>query len=156
MSIAGKIGSGFGTMVARGTGLATVGMVAYDAHVIGKLDGDTYSLSNESKRLMNAANDRMYLTTPSTTMGKIKDRIFDFQMNNSILMPFEAAAGYFGGVLKSCFNDIIPLGMGILALVGNKVVAKTSALGLILYGGYKFLTDGFGVGRQNRLNNPYR
>ena len=156
MSIAGKIGSGFGTMIARGTGLATVGMVAYDAHVIGKLNGDTYSISNESKRLMNAANDRMYLTTPSTTMGKIKDRIFDFQMNNSILMPFEAAAGYFGGVLKSCFNDIIPLGMGVFALVGNKVLAKTSALGLILYGGYKFLTDGFGVGRQNKFNNPYR
>ena len=155
MSIIGKMGSGFGTVLTRGIGLTTVGMVAYDAHVIGKLDADTLSISNESRRLVNAANDRMYLTSPSTTMGKIKNGIFDFQMNNSFLMPFEAAVGYFKGLCKSCLMDIIPLGMGMLALLGNKAIAKTSALGLALYGGYKFLTDGFGIGRPDKVKKDY-
>ena len=155
MSFIGKMGGKFGTLVARGTGLAAVGMVAYDAHLLGKLEGDTVSISNESKRLTSAANNRMYLDTPSLAMGKIKDRIFDFQMSNSILMPFEAAGGYFKGVLSSCFNDMIPLGMGLLAMFGSKFIAKTSALGLAVYGGLKFFTDGFGFGRSDRLKNPY-
>ena len=38
----------------------------------------------------------------------------------------------------------------------SKVVAKISALGLLIYGGIRVVHDGFGLGRVDRLKQPYR
>ena len=156
MSITGKIGNSIGTIFARGTGLATVGMVAYDAHVMGKLEADTFSQSNESARLVDGAKNRMYMDTPSTVVGKIKDKIFDLQLRTSILMPFEAVLGYFKGVGNTCIEGIVPLGLGLGALLGGKKVSGMSALGIFMYAGYKFITEGFGFTRPDRLNSSFK
>ena len=156
MSVIGKIGSGIGTLAARGVGLGAVGMVAYDAHVLGKLDADTFSQSREADRLVAGAHNRMLLDTPSTVAGKIKDKIFNFQLGTNIFMPFEAVIGYFKGVANSCVDNCITLGAGLLALLGGKKLSRLSALGLFVYGGYKFFTDGLGFGRPNRINPPFK
>ena len=157
MSVISRIGSNIGTLAARATGLVSLGMVAYDAHVLGKLGADTYSQSNEADRLAAAANNISYLEAPSAVMGKVKKKIFNFQVENNIFMPFEAVWGYFKSFGYSCLNSIIPLGLGITALFGaGKKVPCLSALGLILYGGFKVIKDGFGLGRPDRINPSYK
>lgn len=157
MSLISRIGSNIGTLAARATGLAALGMVAYDAHVVGKLGADTYSQSNEADRLASAANNVSKLDSPSAVMGKVKKKIFNFQVENNIFMPFEAAIGYCKSFGYSCFQSIIPLGLGITALFGaGKKVPGFSALGLLLYGGFKFIREGLGLGRPNRINPDYK
>jgi len=155
--IISRIGSNIGTLAARATGLAAVGMVGYDAHVIGKLTSDTYSQSREANRLSYAANNDAYLDSPSAVMGKVKKKIFNFQLENNIFMPIEAAIGYFKGFGGMCLENGLPLGLGVLAtLAKGKIIPRLSALGLLMIGGYKVLHDGFGVGRPERLNSAFK
>ena len=156
MSIVSSIGKNIGNLAVRTVGLTAVGITAYDAHVMGKLDADVYSQSNEADRLTSAAYNSTYLEQPSAVMGKIKKKIFNFQVDNSIFMPFDAAIGYVKGFCNSCVDSFIPGLLGLGALFGGRVSSKVSALGLLIYGGYKFIADGIGLGRPNRLNPPYK
>ena len=123
---------------------------------MGKLEADTYSQSNESARLTAAADNLNYMESPSVVLGKVKKKIFNFQVDNSFLMPFEAVYGYMRGFASSCVDKAIPLTMGLFALIGGKVTSKLSAFGLMLYAGYKVLHEGFGIGKVNRLEQPYK
>lgn len=154
MSVISSIGKGIGNVAARATGVAALGVTAYDAHVLGKLQADVYAQSNEADRLTSAAYNNNYLDTPSVVMSKVKKGIFKFQVDNSIFMPFDAVIGYFKGFCSSCVNSIIPGLLGLGALLGGKKTSKFSALGLVFYGGYKLFQEGFGIGRPNRLNRP--
>ena len=156
MSVISSIGKGIGNIAARATGVAALGVTAYDAHVLGKLQADVYSQSNEADRLTAAAYNNNYLDTPSAVMGKVKKGIFKFQVDNSIFMPFDAVIGYVKGFASSCVNSVIPGLLGLGALFGGKVSSKFSALGLLVYGGYKIFQEGFGIGRPNRMNPPYK
>ena len=157
MSFISGLGRNIGTFAARATGLAALGITCYDAHVVGKLQADTFSQSSEADRLTSAAYNSVYLEQPSATMGKIKKKIFEFQVDNNLFMPFEAAIGYFKGFGSYCVDNFVPTILGFGALFGSgKKVPKLSALGLILYGGYKIFQEGFGLGRPNRLNPPYK
>ena len=154
--IISRIGSNIAGLAARTTGLAAIGMTCYDAHVMGKLEADTYSQSNESARLTAAADNLNYMESPSVVLGKVKKKIFNFQVDNSFLMPFEAVYGYMRGFASSCVDKAIPLTMGLFALIGGKITSKLSAFGLMLYAGYKVLHEGFGIGKVNRLEQPYK
>lgn len=157
MSIISGIGKNIGTLAARTTGLAALGITCYDAHVLGKLEADTYSQSHEANRLTTAAYNSAFLDQPSVTMSKIKKGILNFQIDNNLFMPFEAAIGYFKGFGAYCVNNFIPATLGLCALFGGgKKLPKLSALGLVIYGGYKIIQEGFGLGRPHRLNPPYK
>lgn len=157
MSIVSSVGKGIGNIVVRGTGLAALGIACYDSHVIGKLEADTYSQSNEANRLTSAAYDNIYLDQPSATMSKVKNKIFNFRVDDNILPTIDSAIGYFKGLFSGLFDNIIPVVLGTGALLGSgKKVPKWSAIGLLLYGGYKLFTELFGLSHLNRLNPPYK
>ena len=156
-SIIARIGSGIGTFAARATGLAALGIVGYDAHVLGKLTADTYAKTKSSDRLSYATYNSAHLDTPSTVMGKIKSRILKFYLDHNILTPFESVTGYFKGAGISCINSVVPGALGIGALLGpGKIVPRLSALGLLVFGAHRVITDGFGIGKQDRLNHHYK
>ncbi len=157
MSVVSKIGSGIATGLTRVTGLAAIGMSCYNAHVIGKLDADTFTQSKEADRVCDAAHNSIYLEQPNTTMSKMKNEIFKFQLENNFFMPINSVRGYLSGFFSNLANNIVPFGLGLAALVAKgKFIPRTSALGLAIYGGYKLLREGFGIGRPDRLNPPYK
>lgn len=156
MSFISGIGKNIGTLATRATGLAALGITCYDGHVMGKLEADTYSQSKEADRVTSATYNNIYLNEPSVTMGKIKKKIFNFQVDNNIFMPFDAAIGYFKGFGSHFVDNVITAGLGLTALFGGRKVSCLSALGLILCGVYKFVNEAFGLSRHNRLNSPYK
>lgn len=156
MSFISSIGRNIGTFATRATGLAALGIVSYDSHVMGKLEADTYSQSNEADRITSAAYNSTYLNEPSVTMGKIKKKIFNFQVDNNIFMPFDAAIGYFKGFGSNLIDNVITAGLGLGALLGGRKTSAFSALGLVLCGLYKVFNEAFGLSRHNRLNPPYK
>lgn len=156
MSIVSSIGKCIGKTAIRATGVAALGAAAYDAHILGKLEADVYSKSNEADRVTSAAYNNAFLDEPSAVMSKVKKRIFKFQIDNNIFTPFERVIGYFKGFFKSCVNSVVPVLLGFGALFGGSKVSKGSALGLLIYGGYKIFQNCFGMSALNRLNPPYK
>ncbi len=155
MGIISKIGKNVGNIAIRGTGLAALGITAYDAHVLGKIEADTYSRTNESDRLMSAAYESMYLDQPSAIMGKVKNKIFKFHTDNNVFMPIDAVIGYFRGFGDSCIKGIVPGILGLGALLGGKISSRLSAIGLMLYAGFKVTNSFFGLNHSNELNKTY-
>jgi len=154
MSIGAKIGNSIGHVLIRGTGLAAIGVTAYDAHVMGKLEADTYSRSNEAERLSLAAHDLTRLEQPSIVMGKVKKNIFDFHADNNLFMPIDSVIGYFKGFGASCINSVVPGLLGLGAFLGGKVSSKISAFGLMLYAGFKIAKSVLGIDNIDRINHP--
>lgn len=159
-NITTAIKNNYGKYLAKTAGAATVGMVAYDAHVIGKLKADTYSQTAEANRTASAANNTLYLTEPSTIQTKIKKKIFNIELENNFLNFFNSAAGYFSGVGDMLVAGVVPLGLGLTALLASAKkhgkICKGAGIGLLAYGGIKFVRDIIGIGRPDPLNSRFK
>ena len=124
---------------------------------MGKLEADSFSQSKEADRIAYAAQNTLYQEQPSAITSAIKKKVFDFQLEQNFLQPINAVRGYLKGFGSMLVNNCIPVGLGTLALFGKgKAIPRTSALGLVIYYGYQVLREGFGLGRVNRLNAPYK
>lgn len=157
MSIGSVIKSTVISGLVKGTGAAAIGLSAYDAHVYGKHQAKQNTQQCEADRVTDSFQNTMYQESPSAVMSGVKKKIFNFQMENNFMQPVDATIGYLKGFASMAFTNIIPLIMGGLALFGRgKAIPRTSALGLVLYGGYNVLREGFGLGRPNRLNPPFK
>ena len=157
MSVISSIGSGIKNFVPRAIGAGAVGLTAYNAHVLGKLQADTYSRSLEADRLADAAWNMTTQEEPNVITSKLKTKIFGFQVDNNAFMPINSGIGYFNGAIGSLISNVVPFTLGLGAmLAGNKFIRKASFIGLGIYAGYKFLQEGFGVGKTNRLNSPFK
>ena len=86
--IASNIKNNYGKYLAKTAGAAAVGLVAYDAHVIGKLNADTYAQSREADRTASIATNTLYLTDPSTIQQKVKKKLFNFELENNFFNFF--------------------------------------------------------------------
>ncbi len=157
MSVISAIKSTAVSGLVKATGVAAIGASVYDSHVLAKLQANQYSQQREADRICDSFQNTMYQEKPSTVMSAIKDKIFKFQMESNFFAPFNSVAGYVKGFGSMMLNHVVPVTLGALALFGKgKAIPRTSALGLVLYGGYEVLREGFGVGRVNRLNQPYK
>lgn len=157
MSGISSIGSKVVNIAARGTGVAALGLTLYDSHVLGKLEADSFSQSKEADRVTDAAQNMMYQETPSAVTSAIKKKVFAFQLENNIFQAFNQVAGYAKGFASMLVSNCVPAILGTLALFGKgKTIPRASALGLVVYGGYQILKEGFGIGKINRLNPPYK
>lgn len=157
MSIGSVIKSTAISGLVKAAGVAAIGASAYDAHVYGKHQSNQYVQSCEADRVTDSFQNTMYQETPSAVTSGIKKKIFNWQMETNIMQPIDSVIGYIKGFASMLFTNIVPVTLGALALFGKgKAIPRTSALGLVLYGGYQILREGFGIGRPNRLNPPYR
>lgn len=156
-----SIGSAIRTTAVNGlvkaAGLAGIGASVYDSHVMAKLKANQYSQQKEADRLCDSFHNTMYQEHPSAVMSGIKNIIFNFQMGNNFMQPVNSVIGYCKGFCSMLVTNAVPFMLGGLALLGKgKAIPRTSALMLVLYYGYQVLRDGFGFGRTNRLNAPYK
>ncbi|MBO6088629.1 hypothetical protein J6P92_09865 [bacterium] len=139
----------------RGAGIAALGIVAYDAHTLGKIQADSYPKRKDADACMDTFSNTQYLSSPSMTTAKMKNQVHKWEMDGNIRHFFNSAIGYFRGFGQMCINSVIPLGLGIGACFGKGWWGKGSAIGLGLYAGLKFFKDVLGFGHYNDLNRKY-
>lgn len=139
----------------KGTGLAALGIVGYDAHVIGKMKADSYAKSKDADACMDTYSNTQYLSSPSVTTANLKTEVHNYEMDCNLRHFCNSAIGYFSGFGKMLINAVVPFALGIGALFGKGWVGKGSAIGLGLYAGVKFFKDILGFGHYNDLNKKY-
>lgn len=158
--IASNIKNNYGKYLAKAAGAAAVGLVAYDAHVIGKLRADTYTQSREADRTAALATNSLYLAEPSAIQSKVKKKVFNLELENNFLNFFNSAIGYFSGLGEMLVSGVVPLGLGLTALLASPKkhgkICKGAGIGLLAYGGFKFIRDILGFGSPNPLNSRFK
>ena len=141
--------------IVKGSGLAALGVVAYDAHIIGKIHADSYAKQKDADACMKTFSNTQYLSSPSMTTADMKNRVNNWEMDGNFRHFVNSAVGYFKGFGKMLVNGVIPFGLGLGALFGKGLVGKGSAIGLGIYAGIKFFKDVLGFGHYNDLNRKF-
>ena len=132
--------------IAKGVGVAALGVVAYDAHVVGKLQSDVYSKTGDANACMEAFSNTQYLSSPSVTTSKLKRGVFNWEVENNLRHFINSGIGYFKGFGSMLVSSVVPFGLGLGALLGKGKWSKGSAIGLGIYAGIKFFKDVIGFG----------
>ena len=160
MKIFSAIKNNYGKYLAKAAGAAAVGLVAYDAHTIGKLKADTYSQTKMADYCTSTFDNSMYLSKPSIVQSKLKDKLHNMRMESNFGNMFNSAVGYFGGALEMMVSNVVPLGLGLTALCASikkhPAIVKWSGIGLAAYAGVKFVRDILGFGQKHYLNSRYK
>lgn len=150
-----NIGTTLTKCLVKGVGLAAIGVTAYDSHIMGNLQSDMYAKSKDADACAEAFNNTQYLSSPSQTTAKLKKGVMNVEMESNIRHFINSGIGYFKGFLSTMINNVVPLGLGIGALIGKGKIAKGSAIGLGIYGVCKFFKDVMGFGHYNDLNSKF-
>ena len=150
-----SVKNNFTKYLAKGAGAAALGIIAYDSHVIGKLQSDVYSKSRDAEACMERFSNTQYLSSPSVTSSKLKRGVFNLEMEDKARQFIGSAIGYFKGFGSMLINSVIPLGLGLGALFAKGKWAKGSAIGLGIYAVVKFFKDVMGFGHYNDLNQKF-
>ncbi|MBP3924867.1 hypothetical protein J6E39_06470 [bacterium] len=155
MSLIQNIKSNYGKYLCRGAGIAALGIVAYDAHVMAKLRADVEAKSKDADACYDRFNNTQYLSTPSTTISNAKKGVYHLELDNNIRSFFNSGIGYVKGALSTMVSEVVPFTLGLGALLGKGIIAKGSAIGLGIYAGICLAKDVLGFGHYNDLNKPY-
>lgn len=139
----------------KGAGIAALGIVGYDAHIIGRLQADSYSKRKDADACMETYSNTQYLSSPSSTTANMKKVVNKFEMDSNFRHFVNSAIGYFRGVGTMLINAVIPFALGLGATFGKGIAAKGSAIGLGIYAGIKLFKDVLGFGHYNDLNRKY-
>lgn len=152
MSIITAIKSNYGKYLARGIGATAVYLCARDAHAWGKVKADERMKTKNAEAAHYYLNNASYLEKPSLTMSRMKDRIFRWELGQNVRGFCNSFVGYFKGLGASLVSDVIPLGLGLTALLAkNKTVAKASGIGLAALAVFSFFKDGLGIGKGKQI-----
>ena len=144
MSIASKCG----TILIKGAGLATIGLIARDAHYYGKIKAKSDMITKDSKADQYFYYNTMTSDNPSKTVTNMQNGIYRFHLGNGIRGFFNSGIGYFKGLFSSLTSNVVPFGLGLLALLSkSKKVAKGSIVGLAVIAGYNLIRNGLGIGK---------
>lgn len=139
------------TIITKGAGLAALGIIAYDANYLGKVQSDLYASTKDAKSTAYYLNNSMYMSNMSKFTEKIKNWSFTTELDQTYKRFFNEGIGYIKGFTAMLVNSIIPLGLGLGALFAKKPAAKVCTAGLAVYGVYKFIRNFFGIGTPNTL-----
>lgn len=141
--------------IVKGSGLAALGVVGYDAHIIGKMQADSYAKRKDADACMKTQNNTQLLSSPSMTTAGMKDKVNHWELDGNFRHFVNSTVGYFKGFGKMLINGVVPFGLGLGALFGKGLVGKGSAIGLGIYAGIKFFKDVLGYGHYNDLNRKF-
>ena len=168
MAIISKIQSGFkncvknvknnyGKYIAKGLAVGTLGLVGYDAHVLGLMEADSYSKSRDAKHLVKSATNTLFLDSPSAVTADVKNEIFRVEAEQNTRSFFNKGIGYFKGLFYSLIRNVVPFALGVTTLMAsNKTVCKIGGWLMVGYGMFKVIKDGFGKGSQRDLIHRYK
>lgn len=150
-----SVKNNFGKYLIKGTGLAALGMVAYDSHIIGNIQSDIYAKSADATASLKRFENTQYLSNPSMTTEKLKKGIFRLETESNTRHFINSAIGYFKGFGTMLVSNVVPLGLGLGALFAKGKWAKASAIGLGIYAGVKLFKDVLCFGHSNDLTPKF-
>lgn len=156
MRIINVIKNNYGKYLAKGAGALALGIVAYDSHTLGKINSDAYAKTQDAKACINSYNNTMFMADPSITTSKAKNFLLDLQIQDNVRHFVNSAIGYFKGFGSMLINSVVPLGLGLGAILSkNNKVAGGFGIGLAAYGVIKFLKDVCGLGHPNYFKKNF-
>ena len=129
-SISKALKGNAGKYITKGVGLAALGLVASDAHYIGKLQADLYTSEKDAKAAGYYLNNSMYTTNMSQGWRRF----------------FNLGIGYVKGFTSMLISHVIPFGLGLGALLAKGKAAKICAGAFGVYALGKVVKDFFGIG----------
>ncbi len=150
-SITTAIRNNAGKYLIKGVGLGALGLVAYDAHYIGKLESDIYATEKDGKSAGKYLNNAMYSNNMSPIEDKVRDFSLKMELDQSYKRFFNSIIGYVKGFVGMLIEHVVPLGLGLGALLSKGKFAKISAAGLGVYSIYEILKNFFGWGTPKGL-----
>ncbi len=133
--------------IAKGIGIATLGLIAYDSHYLGKIKADTYSSERDADASLYYLNNTLYSNNMSKVEEGIKEGALNLELHQGVRRFFNEGIGYIKGFTSMLISNVVELGLGIGALLGSKF----SAIGLCAIGAYKLIKNAFGLGVPNGL-----
>lgn len=140
-------------IVCKTVGIAGLSAVAYDALKVGQhhskwgaeqMSADTFEHIYDAQR---TTSNESYVT------NAMQAKVADLRMNNPIVPIVGKVKGFCSGVLHSLGENIIPVTCASLAIATKGFFAKAGAWGLGIYGAFKVLHDGFGVGKKTPIDS---
>lgn len=133
-------------IISRGIGLVTLGMVAYDAHYLGKVKSDLYASEKDASSTGYYLNNSMYSDSMSKAQERVRTLSFTTELDQTWKRFINEPIGYIKGFTSMLVNHAVPFALGIGALLAPKTISKVCAGGLGVYGAYQFLKNFFGWG----------
>ena len=151
-----NIKQNYGTYLAKAAGIGALGLVAYDAHVLGLLQSDSYSKSRDAEACIDKATNAQEISFPSAINSKLKEKVFRTEQDQNWRSFINSGIGYIKGFGESLISNVIPLGLGLFTVLASKKSwVKTGGWILGGYGVICFLKDVMGVGRSKDLNKRF-
>lgn len=135
-----------GKFLTKGAGLAALGLVGYDAHYIGKMQADLYASEKDANSAAFYLNNNMYITNMSKIQEGIKEASYNMELDCGWKRFINSGIGYIKGFTSMLISHVVPLGLGLGALLAKGKASKICAGGLGIYAGYEFLKNFFGFG----------
>lgn len=146
----------YGKYIAKAVGIGTLGMIGYDAHIVGLLQSDMYSKNKDAEACIERATNTMYLSKPSAINANLKKNVFHMEQEQNWRSFINSTVGYLKGLGSSMVSNVIPLGLGLLTVISSKnSIVKTGGWLLGAYGGFSLLKDVLGFGQPKDLNRRF-
>lgn len=151
-----NIKNNYGKYLAKTVAVGTLGLIGYDAHIIGLLQSDSYSKSRDAEACIKAATNTMYLSQPSAINSEMKKGLFRLEEQQNWRSFINSTIGYFKGIGISLVSNVVPLGLGIMTVAASKKpIVKTGGWLLGAYGAISLLKDVCGFGQPKDLNRRF-
>lgn len=142
------VNSGVVNFLTKSVGVATLGLVAYDAHVAGKIEAPKYEKNHKAESLEEHYFNDMKLDSPSIVKSAVKKEIFKHHVDENLSGFFTSGIGYFNGAFSMLARDFIPLGLAAGTIATKGIFSKFCGAGLLAYGGIFLLQEVFGIGKE--------
>lgn len=144
-----------GNILAKGSGLAGLGVIAYDAHQYGKIKAKIAGKNQQASSALDSYMDTTQLNSTSTIMNKIQNKRHSLEMDGKLLSGprnfFSRAKGYIKGVAESLASNVVPLALTAGTLLTKGKISQGFGIGLAAYGAVQVGRNAFGAGRTNYL-----
>lgn len=144
-----------GNLIAKGVGLAALGLACYDAHYIGKIQADLYSSERDANASAYYLNNSMYSTNMSKIQDGIREAAYTMELDQGWRRFFNSGIGYIKGFTSMMINDVVPVFLGAGALLTKGAISKTCAAGVGIYGVYQVIKNFFGMGTPKGMNGNF-
>ncbi|MDR1167342.1 MAG: hypothetical protein LBK53_00430 [Heliobacteriaceae bacterium] len=145
-----------GKYAAKGLGALVLFVQAKDAHHYGKMRAAVKAETGDANALASAYINTQMLNVPSSSAMAMKDFMFKKTLNDNMGHFVNSVKGYFGGFATMLTYNVLPLGLGLSALLAkNKYIRGGSAIIAAAFMGLNFFKEGLGKGHSNDINPKY-
>ena len=133
-------------------GVAGVSAVLYDAYNVGRAVCMNTGQSQSADTFESVISAERTTSETSPATSAMQKKLAQLRMDNPIIPAYGKAKGFITGFFSSMGNNLVPTIFSVMALAGKRSWAKIGAWGLAIYGLYKVVKEGFGVGKHTPVD----